>query len=150
MFVCKGLVNLEAAQKEGKPASTAIATGFVLKHKCLVLSLYVEDVMLIHFFWNTFVHFPPPEKWAGLCVSERAGESILPATTPPTAFLFNASALGPSERRGQSPENNHIFLYSSHKLTLWVVKFSVTSRKPMLKIFIFAKSSAFICSCDAC
>ena len=48
----------------------------------------------------------------------RAGESILPATTPPAAFLLNASALGPSERRGQSPENNHIFLYSRNTKAL--------------------------------
>ena len=42
-----------------------------------------------------------------------------------------------------------ISFYTPATLRLW--KFSVNCRrKPMLKNFIFAKSSAFICSCDAC
>ena len=68
--------------------------------------------MLTYFLLDHFCTFLPPKSERSGSVSERAGESILPATTPPAAFFFNASALGPSERRGQSPENNHIFLYS--------------------------------------
>lgn len=100
------------------------------------------------FFLPHFSAFPPlKSEWSGVFQSGPGVDTT--RYYSPCGFLLQRQCAGPLRAAWPvAREQSYLFILPQTKALS--CKFSVTRRKPMLKIFIFAKSSAFICSCDAC